>query len=87
MTEILAEYFRMGGYAFYVWTSYAITFAVLGLNWWLPQRRRRAIRRTLAHQARLSRSDAGSDDAPEGSDSEPADGSRKSLSTPGGSSS
>ena len=87
MTEILAEYFHMGGYAFYVWTSYAITFSVLALNWWLPLRRRRRIRRALAHQVRLSRSAPGSGDAPEGSGSERADGSDEALSTPGVSSS
>ncbi len=55
MIEILSDFFLMGGYAFYVWTSYAITFAVLALNWWAPMRRRRRISRSLAHGARLSR--------------------------------
>lgn len=26
----LIEFFHMGGYAFYVWTSYALTLVVLG---------------------------------------------------------
>lgn len=28
----LAEFFAMGGYAFYVWTSYGIALVVLALN-------------------------------------------------------
>ncbi|MBF2759884.1 MAG: heme exporter protein CcmD [Ectothiorhodospiraceae bacterium AqS1] len=68
MTKTLAEYFFMGGYAFYVWSSYAITFVVLALNWWLPKRRRRRIHRDLVQRARLSRTGgASSADAPEGS--------------------
>ncbi len=31
-----AEFFHMGGYAFFVWTSYAITFAVIVANIILP---------------------------------------------------
>ena len=27
-----SEFFHMGGYAFFVWTSYAITFAVIVAN-------------------------------------------------------
>jgi heme exporter protein D len=48
-----SEFFNMGGYAFYVWTSYGLTFVVLVLNIVLPllqrkqilSRVRRAIRR------------------------------------------
>ena len=28
----MKEFFAMGGYAFYVWGSYAVTFALLGLE-------------------------------------------------------
>jgi len=31
-----AEFFHMGGYAVFVWSSYALTLVVLVLNWWLP---------------------------------------------------
>jgi len=31
-----SEFFHMGGYAFFVWTSYAITFAVIVANIILP---------------------------------------------------
>ncbi len=30
--NILSEFFDMGGYAAYVWPSYALTFAVVVLN-------------------------------------------------------
>ena len=48
-----SEFFNMGGYAFFVWTSYALTFAVIVANIVFPivQRKkviariRRAIRR------------------------------------------
>ena len=32
------EFLNMGGYAFYVWTSYALALLVLALNWILPRR-------------------------------------------------
>ena len=34
----MAEFLHMGGYAFYVWTSYAIGAVVLWLNWYLPRK-------------------------------------------------
>lgn len=40
----LGEFFAMGGYGFYVWLSYAITFAALGLLLWQSKRE---IRQTL----------------------------------------
>ena len=35
-----SEFFNMGGYALYVWTSYGLMAIVLLLNVWLPIRRR-----------------------------------------------
>ena len=32
----LSEFFDMGGYAVFVWSSYALTLVVLSLNVWLP---------------------------------------------------
>ncbi|MBU1192220.1 MAG: heme exporter protein CcmD [Gammaproteobacteria bacterium] len=32
------SFLHMGGYAFYVWTSYALALVVLSLNWILPRR-------------------------------------------------
>jgi len=34
----LSEFFDMGGYATFVWSSYALAMAVLVLNVWLPWR-------------------------------------------------
>lgn len=35
----LEHFFNMGGYAFYVWTSYGLTLGILALNLALPLRR------------------------------------------------
>lgn len=34
----MGEFLNMGGYAFYVWTAYALALVVLALNWILPRR-------------------------------------------------
>lgn len=34
----ISEFFAMGGYGFYVWLSYAITFATVGLLIWQSKR-------------------------------------------------
>jgi heme exporter protein D len=41
----LNEFFHMGGYAFYVWTSYGIALLVLLVNVITPLRQRRKVRR------------------------------------------
>lgn len=46
------EFMHMGGYAFYVWTSYALAVLVLVLNWVLPQRALRSRRQALQRPAR-----------------------------------
>jgi heme exporter protein D len=43
----------MGGYAFYVWASYAVAAVVLAFNVLLPLRRRKAVLRTLREFYRL----------------------------------
>jgi len=53
----LAEFFAMGGYAFYVWTSYAITTVILvGIVLWshrqFKQSKIAAIRRAQQHRKR-----------------------------------
>lgn len=40
----LSDFFAMGGYGFYVWLSYGITFLVIGLLVWQS---RREIKQTL----------------------------------------
>jgi len=52
----LREFLHMGGYAFYVWSAYAVTLVVLGANVLGPLLRARRVRRALArrtHDARV----------------------------------
>jgi heme exporter protein CcmD len=51
----MAEFFHMGGYAFYVWTSYALAVIVLVLNILAPIQRRRRLLRELAQRVRRER--------------------------------
>jgi heme exporter protein D len=55
-----SEFFNMGGYAFYVWTSYGLTFAVLVLNIVLPLMQRKQtisrVRRAIRREAMKSSS-------------------------------
>jgi len=48
----LEEFLHMGGYGFYVWSSYGIAMVVLVINVLLPMLQRR---RLLAHLARRAR--------------------------------
>ena len=47
MPEVVVDFFHMGGYAFYVWWSYAIVFAVLALNVIAPTLRHRRVHRAV----------------------------------------
>jgi len=49
--EGLREFLAMGGYGFYVWTSYAVVAVVLILNWAIPHWRERALRRRVEARA------------------------------------
>lgn len=45
-----AGFWNMGGYAFYVWISYALTLAVFIWNWLVPRlQRRETLRRLRKH--------------------------------------
>ncbi|MEC4750227.1 heme exporter protein CcmD [Methylomicrobium sp. Wu6] len=47
------EFFAMGGYAFYVWTAYGITLAVLAANIMIPvMQRKQWLRRQLSKTKR-----------------------------------
>jgi heme exporter protein D len=35
------EFFAMGGYALYVWGSFAVTFIAMGIELWLINQRRK----------------------------------------------
>lgn len=45
--ESLSAFIAMGGYGFYVWGSYLVTAAVIGIEAWLLVSRHRAARRAL----------------------------------------
>ncbi|MBU1436474.1 MAG: heme exporter protein CcmD [Gammaproteobacteria bacterium] len=46
-------FFEMGGYALFVWLSFGVTFALLGLLWWHSQLgHRQMLRQLAAKQAR-----------------------------------
>lgn len=48
----MADFFAMGGYALYVWPSYAVAFLVLAANIVLPIMRLRRFKRTFGQDAR-----------------------------------
>ena len=54
MPESVADFFRMGGYAFYVWWSYTIVFVVLAFNFIVPMLRHRRVHRAIARDAGLT---------------------------------
>ena len=47
-----SEFLHMGGYAFYVWTSYGIVTLVLILNFTVPILRRRNLLKQIKRQLR-----------------------------------
>ena len=51
----MADFWHMGGYAFFVWTSYGIAAVVLVLNALLPLVRRRRLQREIAGAVRRER--------------------------------
>ena len=51
----MSEFLHMGGYAFYVWSSYGITLVVLLLNVLVPLRHRRKLLADIARRARRTR--------------------------------
>lgn len=53
-----AEFFHMGGYAFYVWGSYGVTFIVLALNVVLALGYQKQVLRGLMRTAQRNRSRA-----------------------------
>ena len=51
----MAEFFQMGGYAAFVWPSYALTAVVLWLNWYLPRKRHETELRRLRRRIEAER--------------------------------
>ena len=52
----LNEFIHMGGYGFYVWTSYGITLVVLIINIILPARQKTRLLADIARKLRRARS-------------------------------
>ncbi len=52
----LNEFIHMGGYGFYVWTSYGITLLVLIINIILPARQKTRLLADIARKLRRARS-------------------------------
>ncbi len=48
----MSEFFHMGGYAMFVWPSYAIASLVLWLNWYLPRKQHQKLLRQLQRRQR-----------------------------------
>lgn len=51
----LSEFFYMGGYATFVWSSYALALVVLVLNWWLPLQQHKQNLNKLKRQYRSNK--------------------------------
>jgi heme exporter protein D len=54
--EQLKQFFYMGGYAFYVWSSFGVTFIVLLLSVILPWQRHRLVLNQLKRKLRRENS-------------------------------
>ena len=54
--ESFSAFVAMGGYGFYVWGSYLVTAAVIGLEAWLLASRHRAAKQALRDEANAGRS-------------------------------
>lgn len=48
----MTEFFQMGGYAVFVWPSYALVAVVLWLNWYLPRKQHEKELRQLKRRTR-----------------------------------
>jgi heme exporter protein D len=48
----MIEFLQMGGYAVFVWPSYALTALVLWLNWYLPRKQHEKELRQLRRRHR-----------------------------------
>lgn len=50
-----SEFLSMGGYGFYVWGSYGVTFAFMAIEVFLVMRNKRTIMQRLIRMARMNR--------------------------------
>ncbi len=51
----LEQFRSMGGYAFYVWTSYALVLGILVLNLVLPLRRKAEVQKSIRRMFKQAR--------------------------------
>ncbi len=51
----MKEFFAMGGYAFFVWSCYALAFIILAFNTLQAYTCERRVRRTLEKRQRLDK--------------------------------
>jgi len=59
MMDALLNFLDMGGYAFYVWTSYLFGAVVFGLNLILPLRDRKRVMKMLKARAQRDEPQSG----------------------------
>lgn len=45
------EFFAMGGYALYVWGSFAVTFVAMAIELWLLNQRRKIAAKNIEQEA------------------------------------
>ena len=50
------EFFNMGGYALYVWSTYGLAFIVLVLNIIIPLRREKQLLKSIAAKTKRNKS-------------------------------
>jgi len=53
----MSEFFHMGGYGFYIWTSYGLAFIILLANFIIPLKQEQMLLRTISRKLRRKRSD------------------------------
>ncbi len=46
-----SEFLAMGGYGFYVWSSFGVTFSVMAIELWMLNKRRKSISQAVKQQA------------------------------------
>ena len=53
----MSEFFHMGGYGFYIWTSYGLAFIVLVANFIIPLKQEKVLLRTINRKLRRTSND------------------------------
>ena len=53
----MSEFFHMGGYGFYIWTSYGLAFILLLANFIIPLQQERMLLSTIKRKLRRKRRD------------------------------